>query len=107
MKWLSRINPPSEEANPIIYLSPEALQHVYVMPAAEFENFQNSSKFEPGGRLMEVSRQYSYTVRKVADLREEAVTYWNRKEGKQQEKQTSPVGDTTDIAHEPLNCSVG
>ena len=33
--------------------------------------FQNSSECVPGGRLFEVSRQYSYSLRQVADLVEE------------------------------------
>ena len=75
MSWLPRLNALQEtEDNPIIYLSPEAMRHVYIMPVEDFDEFQNSSEFIPGGRLMEVCRQYSYTLRQVADLREEAVS---------------------------------
>ncbi len=75
MSWLPRWNALQEsDDNPIIYLSPEAMRHVYIMPVEEFEDFQNSPEFIPGGRLMEVCRQYSYTLRQVADLREEAVS---------------------------------
>lgn len=77
MSWFPKIGASREEENPIIYLSPEALKHVHVMPAEEFDAFQNSPSFVPGGRLMEVCRQYSYTLRKVADLREETVSLSN------------------------------
>lgn len=95
MNWMKKIggSQSDEEENPIIYLTPEALKHVYVMPAEEFDTFQNSKEFVPGGRLMEVSRQYSYTVRKVADLREETVTYCNRPKGAAGAGESAPMID--------------
>ena len=46
MSWLPRWNALQEsDDNPIIYLSPEAMRHVYIMPVEEFENFQNSPEF--------------------------------------------------------------
>ncbi len=75
MSWFPRLKATQEpEENPIMYLSPEAMRHVYIMSVEDFEEFQNSPEFIPGGRLMEVYRQYSYTLRKVADLREEALS---------------------------------
>lgn len=62
------------EAKAIIYLSPEMLKQVHVMKIADFEDFQNSPAFVPGGRLLEVNRQYSYNLRQVADLLEEPIT---------------------------------
>ncbi len=77
MGWFSKTQQTEEagQERAIIYLPPEALQYVYVMPAEEFENFQNSPEFVPGGQLMEVCRQYGYSLRKVADLRDETITF--------------------------------
>jgi len=53
----------------LIYLGPEALKHAIVVN--DFEVFQSSPECVPGGRLLEVSRQFSYRLRQVADLVEE------------------------------------
>ena len=90
MSWFNKLGQ-SREENPIIYLSPEALQHVHIMSADEFDAFQNSADFVPGGRLMEVARQYSYTLRKVAELREETVSFSNG--WKMARKKESPTAE--------------
>jgi hypothetical protein len=56
----------------LVYLKPEALEHAMVVE--DFEAFQSSPDFVPGGRLLDVRRQYSYTLRQVADLVEEPVS---------------------------------
>ena len=53
----------------LIYLSPEALKHAVIVD--DFASFQDSPECISGGRLFEVSRQYSYRLRQVADLVEE------------------------------------
>ena len=53
----------------LIYLGPEALKNAIVVN--DFEVFQSSPECVPGGRLLEVSRQFSYRLRQVADLVEE------------------------------------
>ena len=53
----------------LIYLGPEAVKHAIVVN--DFEVFQSSPECVPGGRLLEVSRQFSYRLRQVADLVEE------------------------------------
>ena len=55
----------------LIYLGPEALKHAIVVN--DFEVFQSSPECVPGGRLLEVSRQFSYRLRQVADLVEEPI----------------------------------
>ncbi|MBF0277326.1 MAG: hypothetical protein HQM13_06040 [SAR324 cluster bacterium] len=102
MSWFQKIGQEkNEEENPIIYLSPEALQHVHVMPSEEFESFQNSPEFVPGGRLMEVSRQYSYTLRKVAVLREETVSLSNN--WKVGGKKDAPSVEAMSFSPEPID----
>ncbi len=61
-----------EEPGLLIYLKPEALDHAMVIE--DFEAFQSSPDFVPGGRLLDVRRQYSYKLRQVADLVEEPLT---------------------------------
>jgi len=74
MKWF-KFEPQEEEISEIesssmlVYLSPEALKHVVIVD--DFASFQDSPECIPGGRLFEVSRQYSYRLRQVADLVEE------------------------------------
>ena len=51
------------------YLSPEALKHAIVVNNLEI--FQNSPECVSGGRMLEVSRQFTYRLRQVADLVEE------------------------------------
>jgi len=58
-----------ESEGMLIYLGPEALKHAIVVN--DFEVFQSSPECVPGGRLLEVSRQFSYRLRQVADLVEE------------------------------------
>ena len=53
----------------LVYLSPEALKKAVIVD--DFASFQDSPECIPGGRLFEVSRQYSYRLRQVADLVEE------------------------------------
>ena len=53
----------------LVYLSPQALKHAIIVD--DFASFQDSPECIPGGRLFEVSRQYSYRLRQVADLVEE------------------------------------
>ena len=53
----------------LVYLSPEALKHAIVVN--DLEIFQNSPECVSGGRLLEVSRQFTYRLRQVADLVEE------------------------------------
>ena len=50
-------------------MSPEALEKIFVID--DFSSFQNTPECVPGGRLFEVSRQYTYNLRQVADLIEE------------------------------------
>ena len=61
--------PETESSSMLVYLSPEALKHAVIVD--DFASFQESPECIPGGRLFEVSRQYSYRLRKVADLVEE------------------------------------
>ena len=74
MKWF-KFEPQEEEiteteTSPVlVYLSPEALKHTVIVD--DFSSFQDSPECIPGGRLFEVSRQYSYRLRQVADLVEE------------------------------------
>ena len=74
MKWF-KFEPHEEELSEtespsmLVYLSPEALKHAVIVD--DFASFQDSSECIPGGRLFEVSRQYSYRLRQVADLIEE------------------------------------
>ena len=74
MRWF-RFEPQEEEitetesSSMLVYLSPEALKHAVIVD--DFASFQDSPECIPGGRLFEVSRQYSYRLRQVADLVEE------------------------------------
>ena len=74
MKWF-KFEPQEEEisetesSSMLVYLSPEALKHAVIID--DFASFQDSPECIPGGRLFEVSRQYSYRLRQVADLVEE------------------------------------
>ena len=74
MKWF-KFEPLEEEisetnsSSMLVYLSPEALKHAVIVD--DFSSFQDSPECIPGGRLFEVSRQYSYRLRQVADLVEE------------------------------------
>ena len=74
MKWF-KFEPQEEEisetesSSMLVYLSPEALKHAVLVD--DFASFQDSPECIPGGRLFEVSRQYSYRLRQVADLVEE------------------------------------
>ena len=74
MKWF-KFEPQEEEisetesSSMLVYLSPEALKHAVIVD--DFASFQESPECIPGGRLFEVSRQYSYRLRQVADLVEE------------------------------------
>ena len=74
MKWF-KLEPQEEEisetesSSMLVYLSPEALKHAIIVD--NFASFQDSPECIPGGRLFEVSRQYSYRLRQVADLVEE------------------------------------
>ena len=59
-----------EEISPIlVYLSPEALKHTFIVD--DFNSFQDTPECVPGGKFVEVSRQYSFKLRQVADLVEE------------------------------------
>ena len=74
MKWF-KFEPQEEEisetesSSMLVYLSPEALKHAVIVD--DFASFQDSPECIPGGRLFEVSRQYSYRLRQVTDLVEE------------------------------------
>ena len=74
MKWF-KFEPHEEEISEtesssiLVYLTPEALKHAVIVD--DFASFQDSPECIPGGRLFEVSRQYSYRLRQVADLVEE------------------------------------
>ena len=74
MKWF-KFEPQEEEISEtesssiLVYLSPEALKQAVI--GDDFASFQDSPECIPGGRLFEVSRQYSYRLRQVADLVEE------------------------------------
>ena len=76
MKWF-KFEPQEEEisetesSSMLVYLSPEALKHAVIVD--DFASFQDSPECIPGGRLFEVSRQYSYRLRQVADLVEESL----------------------------------
>ena len=74
MKWFKFEHQEEETTNSetqpiLVYLSPEALEKIYVID--DFSSFQNTPDCVPGGRLFEVSRQYTYNLRQVADLVEE------------------------------------
>ena len=58
--------PELNEKRTLLYLKPEALRHVVVIN--DLEKYQSSPEFVEGGRLIEVSKQYNYTLRQVADL---------------------------------------
>ena len=74
MKWF-KFEPQEEEisetesSSMLVYLGPEALKNAVIVN--DFASFQDSPECIPGGRLFEVSRQYSYRLRQVADLVEE------------------------------------
>ena len=74
MRWF-KFEPQEEEilenefSSMLVYLSPEALKQAVIVD--DFASFQDSPECIPGGRLFEVSRQYSYRLRQVADLVEE------------------------------------
>ena len=78
MKWF-KFEPHEEEitetesSSMLVYLSPEALKHAVIVD--DFASFQDSPDCIPGGRLFEVIRQYSYSLRQVADLVEEPLNY--------------------------------
>ena len=61
--------PETESSSMLVYLSPEALKQAVIVD--DFASFQDSPECITGGRLFEVSRQYSYRLRQVADLVEE------------------------------------
>ena len=58
-----------KESSMLVYLSPDALKHAVIVD--DFDSFQSSNECIPGGRLLEVNRQFSYRLRQVADLVEE------------------------------------
>ena len=67
-----------EEISPIlVYLSPEALKNAFVVD--DFNSFQDTPECVPGGKFFEVSRQYSFKLRQVADLVEEPLEDENLK----------------------------
>ena len=74
MKWF-KFEPQEEEVSEnesssmLVYLSPEALKNAVIVD--DFASFQDSPECLPGGRLFEVSRQYSYRLRQVAEMVEE------------------------------------
>ena len=79
----------------LLYLKPEALKHALVVD--DFESFQSHPDFVEGGRLLQVSRQFSYTLRTVADLVEEPL------EQKSQAKPKEPVTENgTALPDKPL-----
>ena len=59
----------TESSSVLVFLSPEALKHAVIVD--DFASFQDSPECIPDGKLFEVSRQYSYRLRQVADLVEE------------------------------------
>ena len=74
MRWFKSENHEEETSDSkkspiLVYLSPEALEKTFVID--DFNSFQNTPECVPGGRLLEVSRQYTYNLRQVADLVEE------------------------------------
>ena len=74
MKWFNfesseKIYNDCEPEGMLVYLSPEALKHSIVVN--DLDIFQNSRECVSGGRLLEVSRQFTYHLRQVADLVEE------------------------------------
>ena len=74
MKWFNfelseKIYNDCEPEGMLVYLSPEALKHAIVVN--DLEVFQNSPECVSGGRMLEVSRQFTYHLRQVADLVEE------------------------------------
>lgn len=68
---------PEPKPTYLIYLSPEQLKNSYIMTPQEFQRFQNSEAFVEGGKLFEISKQFGYQVRKVADLQEESINAIN------------------------------
>jgi len=65
MNWF-KFEPQEEEisendnSSMLVYLGPEALKHAVIVD--DFASFQDSPECIPGGRLFEVSRQYSYRL---------------------------------------------
>ena len=53
----------TESSSMLVYLSPEALKNAVIVD--DFASFQDSPECIPGGRLFEVSRQYSYRLRQA------------------------------------------
>ena len=64
-----------------------------VLVVDDFETFQSHSDFVEGGRLLQVSRQFSYTLRTVADLVEEPL---------EQKPKESVVENGTALPDKPL-----
>ena len=82
MKWLKFESQEEEiteaENSPIlVYLGPEALKNTFVVD--DFNSFQDTPECVPGGKFFEVSRQYSFKLRQVADLVEEPLEDENLK----------------------------
>ena len=82
MKWFKfesqEEEVPEAEISPIlVYLSPEALKNTFVVD--DFNSFQDTPECVPGGKFFEVSRQYSFKLRQVADLVEEPLEDENLK----------------------------
>ncbi len=86
-----------EEPGLLIYLKPEALDHAMVIE--DFEAFQSSPDFVPGGRLLDVRRQYSYRLRQVADLVEEPLA---KPEVSTKEPAEAPVAEPAPAPEKPV-----
>ena len=84
-------SPDASQEGMLLYLKPEALKHALVVD--DFETFQSHSDFVEGGRLLQVSRQFSYTLRTVADLVEEPL---------EQKPKESVVENGTALPDKPL-----
>jgi len=82
MKWF-KFEPQEEEISEaenspiLVYLGPEALKNTFVVD--DFNSFQDTPECVPGGKFFEVSRQYSFKLRQVADLVEEPLEDENLK----------------------------
>ena len=81
----------------LVYLGPEALKHAIVVN--DFEVFQSSPECVPGGRLLEVSRQFSYRLRQVADLVEEPLEQQAETETENNNKDEGKYNNQKQIQH--------
>lgn len=104
-KWMDKARKPNRKLSEkaLIYISPEGLKHVHIIPLDDFEEFQNHAEFVDGGRLLEVNRQIGYTLKQVADLQEEEIQFMKNSAGKpavRQQKSAPPPPSSFSAAND-------